>query len=287
MGSKEPAPEATAVLEKHYEELKIKLEGTYVPISRGRDCVVYYLFEYSCSNSARGAKRRDFILQEEKASNDKILPPAPTDFTVIIEFDFILLPAAVKRMSGHDHIVASLKGAESVTNELALNSAVIGRVERFLHEKKIVPMIKGGNYAANFDKFPLYHRARPDFMICVNLLGVVVLLESNEDEDEPLETLTGFITENKCASTTNHVGQLLGSMEKLSGDIAAVRLRANEKFGAITIHGLLVSYSKKEARPYLLNMDFKSCISTLQVGHELELAEAFRRLLYLIVKESK
>ena len=136
MGSKEPAHEATAVLEKHYEELKIKLEGTYVPISRGRDCVVYYLFKYSCSNPARGAKRRDFILQEEKASSNKILPPAPTDFTVIIEFDFILLPAAVKRMSGHDHIVASLKGAESVTNELTVNSAVIGQVERFLDEKK-------------------------------------------------------------------------------------------------------------------------------------------------------
>ena len=53
-------------------------------------------------------------------------------------------------------------------------------------------------------------------MICVNPLGVVVLSESNEDEDEPLETFTGFITENKSASTTtSHVGQLLGSMEKL------------------------------------------------------------------------
>ena len=117
MGSKEHSFEAKVVLEKYYQELKIQFEGTYVPISRGRDGVVYYLFEYSCSNSASGARRRDFVLQEERASSDKILPPAPTDFTVIIEFDFILLPAAVKRMSDHDHIVASLKGAESVTNE--------------------------------------------------------------------------------------------------------------------------------------------------------------------------
>ena len=87
------------MLERHYKELNIKLEGTYAPISRGRDDVVYNLFEYGCSNLAKGAKRRDFILQE---SSDKILQPAPTDFTIVIEFDFILLPATVKSMSDHD-----------------------------------------------------------------------------------------------------------------------------------------------------------------------------------------
>ena len=287
MGSKERSLEAKAVLEKHNQELKIQFEGTYVPVSQGRDGVVYYLFEYSCSSPARGARRRDFVLQEERVSSDEILPPAPTDFTLMIEFDFILLPAAVKRMSDHEHIIASLEEAEKVTNELALNSAVIGQVERFLDQKKIVPLIKGGNCTANSDKFSLYHRARPDLMVCVDLLGVVVLSESNED-DEPLETLTGFVTENKCTSTsTNHVGQLLGSMEKLAGDIAAARLRTSVKFGVITVHGLLASYSKKEGRPYLLKMDFKSSISTLKVGHELDLPEAFRRLLHLIVKESK
>ena len=79
------------------------------------------------------------------------------------------------------------------------------QVEHFLVDNKIVPKIKAGNTAAGVvgvKKISPYE-TKPDFMICVNFLSVVIISKA-DGEEEPLD---------KCSSTSSHVGQLLTSKE--------------------------------------------------------------------------
>ena len=65
------------------------------------------------------------------------------------------------------------------------------------------------------------------------------------DEGTVLDMLTGFVTQNKCVTSGNNLGQLLDSMEKLPGDMAVSWFRTSGPFAVINIYRLLVNYTKK------------------------------------------
>ena len=192
-------------------------------------------------------------------------------------------------------VLKSLEEAPKVVDEATLDSVIAHQLLGILADTNIMPILKGGNVVIGneqrgVEKFSLYYKSRPNFMLCTDTLGIVVIAEEEEEEctgPPLLDTVTGFVTENKRETSGDHLGQLLGSMEKLAGDMAASRLRTGGPFTEINVYGLLVNYAKKEAFPYLLMMNFKDRSSALKVGSsKLHLAEAYRRLAHLILRTS-
>ena len=257
----EEAKKAKDSVQKLGQELGIPIKGEFVPIGQGN---TFYLFEIFQSRPAKGAKYRDFLVKQESVASETILPLPPDTFDVVIEVDFLVVPEKVKYMSQTD-AQKSLEEAPKVVSEDALNAVIIHQLLHVLEDKKIMPTLKGGNIAIGneqrgVENFSLYYKSRPDFMLCTDTLGVVVFAEEEEEEEctgpSLLDTITGFVTENKRVTSGDHLGQLLGSMEKLAGDMAASRLRTGGPFAEIHIFGLLVKYIRKEALPYLLVMNF-------------------------------
>ena len=73
----------------------------------------------------------------------------------------------------------SLEEAPKVVSEDALNAVIVHQLLDVLDDKKIMPTIKGGNIAIGneqrgVEKFSLYYKSRPDFMLCTDTLGVAL-----------------------------------------------------------------------------------------------------------------
>ena len=134
-----------------------------------------------------------------------------------------------------------------------------------------------------------YFASRPDLVLCnpCKLHGVICVLIEEEGEVEgeqepgPEQALIGAISENKHARDV--LGQLLGGMEKIAGDLAYEYIRSSAKFqqfNKIQLTGLVMDYSEDECEVYELTMDFEENLSTLYSGQQkLCISDAANRLI--------
>ena len=136
-----------------------------------------------------------------------------------------------------------------------------------------------------------YYSSRPDLVLYNpnKLFGVCVghvmteEAETEEGSEQNEQTLRGGMTENNKKIERDFLGQLLGGMEKVAGDIAYEYLRNTVKpnrFDKIQVIGLLMDYLNHECDVYELTMDFVQCRSMLHHGnHKLEISDAINRLI--------
>ena len=131
-----------------------------------------------------------------------------------------------------------------------------------------------------------YFASRPDLVLYNprKLHGVICVLtvEESEQEPEPEEALIGAISESKL-NAKEVMGQLLGGMEKVAGDLAYeyIRNSANfRQFNKIQLTGLVMDYKKDECEVHELIMDFEKNSSRLYSGQQkLRISDATNRLI--------
>ena len=135
-----------------------------------------------------------------------------------------------------------------------------------------------------------YYLSRPDLVlynpkklssVCVGHT-VTEEKETEEESEQNEQALRGGMTENKKKVERDHLGQLLGGMEKVAGDIAYDYLcnPVCHRFDKIQITGLLMDYLNHECDVYELTMDFVQGRSMLHHGdHKLEIPDAINRLI--------
>ena len=75
---------------------------------------MFNLFEH------RHSRKRSQKARREKQVHDTIFSLAPVEFDLVLEVDFILLPAKVKSMTDIEIVKTSIKGAQMFTNKLTL-----------------------------------------------------------------------------------------------------------------------------------------------------------------------
>ena len=132
-----------------------------------------------------------------------------------------------------------------------------------------------------------YFAARPDLVLYNprKLHGVVCVLteeEKGEQETEPEPALIGAISENKLIDARDALGQLLGGMEKIAGDLAYEYIRSVnfQRFNKIQLTGLVMDYRKDECEVHELTIDFEKNWSILRTGQQkLRISDAANRLI--------
>ena len=141
----------------------------------------------------------------------------------------------------------------------------------------------GTQHVSNVSK---YSSSRSDLVTyCPTALqGCVVFQpETISISEEPKEvTLRGSLTENKKDGSRDPMGQLLGGMEKLAGDIALkyIHSRPKELFNEIVIYGLTLSLQANECTGHKLTMNFNTNCSILESGdRQLTIVDGLNRLL--------
>ena len=97
-------------------------------------------------------------------------------------------------------------------------------------------------------------------------------------------TLRGGTAEHKTDGhgSKDVMGQLLGGMEKVGGDMALHYIRSSDNpiFQEIKVYGLLVNLEKQICTAHKCTMDFNTSGSCLESGdEELGLSEGLNRLL--------
>ena len=100
--------------------------------------------------------------------------------------------------------------------------------------------------------------------------------------EEPEEDSDGSLTENKKDGSTDPMGQLLGGMEKLAGDIALKYICSGPEqlFNEIVIYGLTLNLQANECTAHKLTMNFKARNSILESGDgQLPIVDGLNRLL--------
>ena len=92
--------------------------------------------------------------------------------------------------------------------------------------------------------------------------------------------LEGVVTENKIP-TSNPQAQLLGTMEKLAGDLLHEHLRnCSTDVRYIKIYGMVLNYEQNRSKAYRLSMDFQKKSCTLEEEMEsFEIEWGLNRLL--------
>ena len=107
--------------------------------------------------------------------------------------------------------------------------------------------------------------------------------ESGADTGEPV-TLVGAVTEHKQGSGQFPLGQLLGNMEKVAGDLGEVCIRDTERiFDEITVYGLIVNLQQRSCTAHKLSMRFEHNQSTLHSSEEeTALNDGLNRLLHIL-----
>ena len=115
--------------------------------------------------------------------------------------------------------------------------------------------------------------------------------DEDQDEDQDLSLIAG-VTENKCQADSDPVGQLLGEMEKVAGDLAYKNLQdgdlsEEEKvFRYIELFALTIDFEQGMCQVYKLKMDFLATCSTLYIGDKkLYLNEGVNRLFEALEKD--
>jgi hypothetical protein len=105
-----------------------------------------------------------------------------------------------------------------------------------------------------------------------------------ESKRKPEPALIGAISENKLKDAMDVLGQLLGGMEKMAGDLAYEYIRSGsekfQRFNKIQLTGLVMDYREDECEVYELTIDFEKNLSILHGGQQkLRISDATNRLI--------
>ena len=146
------------------------------------------------------------------------------------------------------------------------------------------------------NKVSKYFSSRPDLVIYhpTKLQAYTLVTPSPSEEAEEFGeekelhprdvTLRGGTAEHKTDGhgSKDVMGQLLGGMEKVGGDMALHYIQSSDNpiFQEIKVYGLLVNLEKQICTAHKLTMDFNTSGSCLESGdEELGLSEGLNRLL--------
>ena len=280
-----------------------------------------YMFQFEKSLPASEAKVSDFTLTRVHVATDKLLSTAHTTF---VEIDLRLVAvsgvveATRKRFHDVKKSVDSDGSKKNVTELLSeLEEAVLTDVSDVskqlpveVPEKMNNNMLKTivtreaqsmGYFVATDQSTAIaktrasqFFASRPDLVLyhpdkchgCIIVDEGTAETESEPSSPTPRVILTAGLTENKLHTTTDVLGQLLGSMEKLAGDLAWMYVTngsiplENIAFHQIDLYGLIVNFVKFKCKIYKLKMAFDENSSTLYIGdNELDLTQGIVRLL--------
>ena len=115
-----------------------------------------------------------------------------------------------------------------------------------------------------------YHNSRPD-LVLYHPTDYCAYVIKNQDGVQDLSLKAG-LTENKQTDESVTLGQLLGEMEKVAGDLPGsllldTELTVKDKvFTVIELFGLIVDFQHGTCKAYKLEMDFRARYSTLYIG---------------------
>lgn len=173
------------------------------------------------------------------------------------------------------------------------NEMLFSQIEKYAVNNGLAVVSNQSSVDGDVSHCSQFFRSRPDLIIyhpeSDNQKAAYLLSTANEEQymeldEEPDMTLKGGMTEHKL-KVKDALGQLLGGMEKVSGDVAYRHLRkdlsvAKRSFQFIHVYGLLCDLETRKCRTYKLEMNFKLQQSKLFQGQEiLEISEVVPRFL--------
>ena len=128
------------------------------------------------------------------------------------------------------------------------------------------------------------YSSQPDLAIysLKHCVGAIVQDSITSDDANDTDISSGGTVEakNSIDNYNDVLCQLIGNMEKLSGDLAYYHLNNGKLFTQIVIYGLMINYNKRECTAHRLTMDFSAKVSTFLTGEEpISLQEGASRLL--------
>jgi hypothetical protein len=177
-------------------------------------------------------------------------------------------------------------------NELTANSVLVDVLSAKAESLGCIVTTNSSGCSSN--KTSKYYRSKPDLVIYKEDCAYVVIKdapasdETSEESTDETTTHTIGVTENtvKVKASGDIVGQLLGGMDKVAGELAYEHLRNGELpieirlFRQIKVYGLIIDLEGGKSRPYMLNMDFVTKCSVVYRGRqELDLVASINRLL--------
>lgn len=179
--------------------------------------------------------------------------------------------------------------------EVGYSNLIYERITKVAKGKGYIVKSNKSVVSRNVRRYSMYCTSRPDLVIyhpSKLVLGSIVAAEQSEqcrndecDDEDPTTTLmyTGGITEN---TNSDVIGQLLGGMEKLAGELAHEYIKSAENpiFHVMELYGLCIYLGEggKYCTAHKLVMDFRDHRSTLyssREGDELSVEDGVNRLL--------
>ena len=169
------------------------------------------------------------------------------------------------------------------------NEMLFSQIEKYAVNNGLAVVSNQSSVDGDVSHYSQFFRSRPDLIIynskSDDQKAAYLLSTANEEQDmESDVTLKAGMTEHKL-KVKDALGQLLGGMEKVAGDVAYRHLRKDlsvvkRAFQFIHVYGLLCDLGTRKCRTYKLEMDFKMQQSKLFQGQEiLEISEVVPRFL--------
>ena len=296
----------------------VDIAGQFVRRRRSATVEVF-IFEFTSANRASAAKFSDFVLTTSVTALANILAPRPTTSYVLVDLKFIPQQSILESSEKFSQLAPTLTATCKEELEEVVKAVTEGIVAiKEACEAAKVTSLDVGEYADNklicrqlasaarskgyivetnkstvSNKVSKYFSSRPELVIYhpTKLHAYTLVTPSPSEEAEEFGeekelhprdvTLRGGTAEHKTDGhgSKDVMGQLLGGMEKVGGDMALHYIQSsdNPSFQEIKVYGLLV---KQICTAHKLTMDFNTSGSCLEsADEELGLSEGLNRLL--------
>ena len=204
-------------------------------------------------------------------------------------------------ITGYEHsckLEPDLQSSSIELPEIARNQLLFSQISEMAHEKGYCVATNKSVIDPATPCVSKHHKSRPDLILYHTKHYHAYVIKSITDEDRQDEdhqdedqdedrilTLKAGVAENENQTGSDTLGQLLGEMEKVAGDLAfrnIADLSVSEKeraFQCIELFGLTIDVEQSMCKVYKLKMDFLKNCSTLSIGNRgLHLDEAVNRL---------
>ena len=297
----------------------VDIAGHFVRLMRSATVEVF-IFEFTSANRASDAKLSDFVLTTRVTALANILASRPTTSYMLVDLKLIpqqsILESSEKLSQLAPTLTATSKEAATRKEELewsklslkACEAAKVTSLDvgEYADNKLICRQLASAarskgyivetNKSTVSNKVSKYFSSRPDLVIYhpTKLQAYTLVTPSPSEEAEEFGeekelhprdvTLRGGTAEHKTDGhgSKDVMGQWLGGMEKVGGDMALHYIQSsdNPSFQEIKVYGLLVNLEKQICTAHKLTMDFNTSGSCLEsADEELGLSEGLNRLL--------